>query len=454
MKSTYDFDSKARAREKLRGFVKKFYKTPVQRRNLRVLTMCGHEKVEFEQIWDPLGVRRENVYVIEKDPNAYNLILDNYPGCVMPPEPISALEYVQKIDRTFDVVNLDYMGVFDREKRDILRTIAGRLMLGDKGVVATWYSGKRENGYSKDWFEDSFQKNKNETSDSQNWKDDRDHIISRMTNAIFLDGITNLQTHPLLGNERIREIYQKKYPLIVNEEVRGGLLEDGIDYEKEIVWDTHIGPRVIREIIIELLENTNINKSLFPALEEILFYRDIHTYSSVNQERYKYISDNGCPMIVDFNYFKEGEFKGLPSLVGDEGEKIKVEYDCLKRYTTDKEKDKEKTRVKINQFIKHRQRALGYDLAPRIFLGSSASSKSETKTKKKREKKIVHIKEKKQQNKRELTPDEKDAIRALNREGFSPSEIYESQYDNDSLVTKPMIGAVCAWNKIWANQNN
>jgi len=52
-----------------------------------------------------------------------------------------------------------------------------------------------------------------------------------------------------------------------------------------------------------------------------------------------------------------------------------------------------------------------------------------------------------------LNADDKEAIRALAREGYTPKEIYETLYSGTS-VTRAQISSVCAWNKIRAKKAN
>ncbi|GEM_PF-5729213 len=45
-----------------------------------------------------------------------------------------------------------------------------------------------------------------------------------------------------------------------------------------------------------------------------------------------------------------------------------------------------------------------------------------------------------------LSNEDKDAIRDLHRQGNTPKEIYEAFYEDTEEITRPMVGAVCAWN--------
>lgn len=144
MKDSYGFDAKNQVRGKLKDFVSKAYPSENQRKNLKVLTLLGHEDHELKQIWDPLGVRRENITSLEYNPKAYEIVNGKNLGVNLVKGDIA--DYVAETDKKFDVINLDYVGPFDFNKFQTLQEVAYNQMLESKGVLATWYSGRREKG--------------------------------------------------------------------------------------------------------------------------------------------------------------------------------------------------------------------------------------------------------------------------------------------------------------------
>jgi len=145
MKDSYAFRTKELARKKLKGFVEKHY-SQSERKGLKVLTMLGHEPHELEQIWDPLGVPRDQIYVIEGFPKAYNLLQQNnaYGTNLLPRQEVNDFVNGEGADQTFDIINLDYQGPVNRTKQDTLRRIGYNGNLSDKSVLATWFLGRHE----------------------------------------------------------------------------------------------------------------------------------------------------------------------------------------------------------------------------------------------------------------------------------------------------------------------
>jgi len=440
MKYTYDFDSKAKARGKLKEFIETVYTSPYKRKNLKVLTMCGHENVEFDQVWDPLGISRENIQIIESDYEAYNLIKQNNLGCRITDYPMSDLDFLSRTNQNFDIINLDYMGTFDKAKRDSLRYIAGRRILKNKGLLATWYSGRRENGGSKEWFETE---GNSMIEPEVSWKSERGNIILRMIWDIFSRGITNIKPHSYLSNDIFIKKYKKEYlDLILKEENGLDLIISHTkkDPRKELIWEAGFGKVALLNVLSRIANDIGCD---YTGIEEMLYQEPIESLISSSYKSYKYHSDNGCPMYVDINYFKTINTNILPKLIFKDNFNVFT----IKLPRVFDKKELKKVRNELEKIVKNRDLTLGIDtgLPKRVYLGSSTLSKS-----KKKDEKIDLITE----EIKILTSDEKDAIRALNREGYKPVEIYNTFYSDDPLVSRHMVGSICAWNKIWAKQNS
>lgn len=147
IKDSYGFKAKELARENLKNFIAEHY-SERERKNLKVLTLLGHENYELEQIWDVLGVPRENITVVEENSKIYKVLEDkledpDFNVDLLPKQSID--DFIQETDEKFDIINLDYQGYFNEEKKQTLDLIAYRGILEKRGVLATWYSGKREN---------------------------------------------------------------------------------------------------------------------------------------------------------------------------------------------------------------------------------------------------------------------------------------------------------------------
>ena len=111
--------------------------------NSRVLTLLGPKTHELEQIWDPLGVKQSNITVIESDPEVYEIIKKQNLG-VQLLEPQDIDTYLQETNQLYDIINLDYKGYLSPARTHTLSAIGENGLLGKDGIIATWYSGRRE----------------------------------------------------------------------------------------------------------------------------------------------------------------------------------------------------------------------------------------------------------------------------------------------------------------------
>lgn len=308
MKNTYDFDSKARTRERLRKFIMDNYRAKDLSR-LKVFTLCGHQTVEFDQVWDPLGIRRENITTVERDPEAYDLIRANKLGINLPDAPTTLASFIESTGQTFDVMNLDMMGQFKRSDRDILRAISARQLLTDKSVLGTWYCGHREGGDVQDWFR-HHSATYSDSKDPEMWTTNRSEMISRSVTSTLMDGNLTRAPHELLYKLGLEEEYVQTVQnmALLDPQVRPlvDVINDG-----GLPWEPSYGSEFIKKVIERSLESKFDGDV---TIRDVLFYSATQSYLSNKQERLHYISDNGTPMFVDLNLFGRNEFEGTHTL--------------------------------------------------------------------------------------------------------------------------------------------
>ncbi len=367
MKDTYDFDSKAKAREKLRGFVETVVSKRSRRKDLKVLTMSGHEDVEFKQIWDPLGIPRENITVVEANPKAYELIRKQNLGVNLVDAPMSMTPFLRSTQQTFDVMNLDYMGVFDLDKRGDLGVIASRGLLGEKGVLATWYSGKREHGDAKKAFNMIQSINKNHRADMRDWKESRGDIIFESIEHIFLQGCGNAASVLLLKNPLIFKNCIEQYKKMISDfNEQYALTRITEDSWRDCIQISL--PFVIANILDKSRDRLPIEfNGISPyALTSAICAIEFQSYISTIHNSYRYISDAATPMLVDINYFKKEEFEKFITY-GMDGDQLMVR---LRSHDKD---DVKKFKNAINAYPGWH---CNDKICPsRVFLGSSATGK-------------------------------------------------------------------------------
>ena len=213
MKDSYDFKAKEMARQKVREFHEKHY-SENERKNLKVLTMLGHESCELEQIWDPLGVPRENIYVIEGFPRAYEILEQNnaYGTNLLPMQTIDEFVNGDGANMEFGSMNIDYQGYFNLSKLRTLQAMGQNNILGEKGILSTWYSGRQENNETKELY------------DSANWM--KLNLINEFTNEEL--------SNPRLANyfrNKLKNVSSGKFREELSEEVVSSMRNGETNFE-------------------------------------------------------------------------------------------------------------------------------------------------------------------------------------------------------------------------------
>ena len=347
MKETYGCPSKALARKELHDFIKESYPVTTQRANLRVLTLLGHEDHELRQIWDPLGFKRANITTLDKDPAVIKKLLQMNLGINIHEVPTTIDSFLENEGGRYDIINIDETSQFGYPQREAIRSIAHRGLLGNMGILATWYLSRREAHYTKHWFDKI-----SEEQGSKTGLKERSDLISRMICGIMMDGMTTYSPHPLA--RFVQEEYDREYG-----ELRAKVEQVGGESDK--VLHCIISDKIIRPYLEKCV------KEQYPTMSEdsctwaadLLYYQDIGAYFSQAQKRFYYVSDNGSPMSLDLNLFS----RPLPENVRwcDYGH-LKIEVMKASKATLFKAADR---------FNEVRMRATGASLAQRHFLGSS-----------------------------------------------------------------------------------
>jgi len=208
VKDTYDYNQKAQVRDELRDFIRKYYINPSARKNLKVLTFLGHEDHELRQIWDPLGIPRNNLTVLERDNQVYDFLKEKDLGVNLVKGTIE--DFVLDTDETFDIINLDYQSYFNVVTKETLKTIAYNGMLNKKGVLATWVSGKRENFTASSLYRANLSSRLDRGIFDVSKEEalaDRSNVVSSEITTAFIDGRTNYEAHPLINTLGLMDEY-------------------------------------------------------------------------------------------------------------------------------------------------------------------------------------------------------------------------------------------------------
>lgn len=401
MKDSYDFNVKNEVREKLRDFVSRAYPGVDQRRNLHVLTLLGHEDNELKQVWDPLGVPRKNITTLENNPQAYEIVKNMNFGVNLIKGNVN--DYIPVTNKKFDVINLDYQGYYNFDKFRIMEEIAYNQMLGNKGVLATWYSGRREKGDILDYhkinnmcamrtlsdilmdstkdFDLTIKNNLinhlKERREQLNAGEIRSDSISEDIILSFAYPLINFEQHPLvkkLGFQKEYDNYISNTSLFIqrnrvflkaaleNKSLKeadscfgfGGFTEEAFEAfkrirknvldnkpiseaDKDIFYlDLHVGGLdKVNEVLKRKVEGTigNSFSGYTTPISVLIGQYYTNPMFVLDNLRLNYKSDNGTPMIVDFNCFGKKDFsKTLDWKLKSDG-KLEIP---LKQLTTNK----------------------------------------------------------------------------------------------------------------------
>lgn len=372
LKETYNYASKQKIRQELREFIEKNYSKQGQRKSLKILTLMGHEEHELTEIWDSLEIPRQNISVIERNPEIYELIKNKNLGIKLINNSLE--DYVLKSNDKFNIINLDFQGYFNDEKDDAIRRIVYNQILEDRGILATWFFGKREKEDTKNLFiksqnnfylslqEQSKKYNKEidfSSEDFGNLELNKSGIITNKILISFLIGKTNFKTHPLIDGLNLHEeyhdyirkkedfdkwlqsligfpkefldnrIFQRRPEFKASIHVAKNLKEnDKISKEQEKTIFEPWATAYSREFIVNKLEK-EIEEQIVPqqnplkvlemlsrcALKtrnrnaaEILSLQGIESKVCTDIKRFYYISDDNSPFYVDMFLFKSTDY--------------------------------------------------------------------------------------------------------------------------------------------------
>lgn len=153
MKS-YDDPAKRISRDRLREFIKTNLLSVRNPKDVKVLCFPGAEQegqeaVEVKEVYDPLGIPRENIVGLEMDP--FRAVRLWKAGLGIEVAINNDLAYLSTTSRRFDIINLDYVGTKSRDVLASLKEIASRQILTHLSILAIGNCARRENYATQDF---------------------------------------------------------------------------------------------------------------------------------------------------------------------------------------------------------------------------------------------------------------------------------------------------------------
>ena len=122
----YESDwAKSKARTLLREMIKKHSLDYKKAQNLKVLCFPGIDAAEIFEVYDPLGIRRENIVGVEMVPKIADRLEELNLGIKVVPSTLE--DYVNsQPDIDFDVISLDYTGPITSDQLEVLTDIRNK----------------------------------------------------------------------------------------------------------------------------------------------------------------------------------------------------------------------------------------------------------------------------------------------------------------------------------------
>ena len=148
---SYDNPVKRRIRKYWRDFVRKTVLKYYRPREVRVICLPGPEALEVFQVWDRLGVPRENIWAFERDPEAYRALKEKELGVRLFNMDVNEFFMEKEPDEgPFHVINLDYTGQFTWEVEMGMTMMFRKEFLAPRSVLLTTFVKAREGRKMRD----------------------------------------------------------------------------------------------------------------------------------------------------------------------------------------------------------------------------------------------------------------------------------------------------------------
>ena len=389
MGKSYNDPVKKLAREKQRDFIARHlsYKRPEQ---IRVLCLPGAEQegeeaLEVREVYDPLGIPRQNITGLEIDKGRYERLQRASLGIKLANS--SDIDYLERAKGeygTWDVISLDYTSFITTERLYAINLIAADGLLGNRGVLVTNFMGRREHANSQSMLQQSyafmkyplpFPKSRKEivglirdiydfrnTFDLSEQRSDtlRQLIIRTMHNGrlnLYID-FYRLILGPTF-DDRLNMIL--KDPEIIENILSRKCGRNDIE---KLAYSVSIRNYWKFEALAQLSKIPELAKDLFLTLGE-------RSYFVEDAEPYNYISNTNTPMLFDIFYFdrKEQELRASEDFFVIHGRENEQEIRFLPFESEGKRVRKAKRAVEA--IARGNVSIMQFEEKERKFLGSS-----------------------------------------------------------------------------------
>jgi hypothetical protein len=326
IKKFYENDNtKSLWRKEISKFIKKHYSKD-KLRNLRVLCLPGHEMLEIFEIYDKLGIKRENITGIEGNYEVFKILSKKNDSLTKKIKifhcSLERFLHENKISKPFYIISLDFTSYFDSEKMNLLKSLSKKKLINKKAILITNYpQGRSHTNIEKNikFIEDfSRQVKTNDKKqiytffmekNSSILKDKQDINNSESYN---LDLDTKIQLGPvdclIEGTYWETDLFKQW-----ENKLKKALDKDASNSLKKNITLLKKGEKFSGEFIRYLFF---IEENLQPQrISFILLIPKSEVYFPEDHEAFIYKSESGTTMLSDFYLFKE--FNQSDSYVND-----------------------------------------------------------------------------------------------------------------------------------------
>ena len=358
MVKSYVDPAKQLARIKQREFIQKNllpFKRPDQ-----IYVLCfpgaeneGEEALEYFEIYKPLGIPPQNITGLEMDPEKCQRLRDLNLGLnVVCQEDIHFLEQAKTLRMEWDIISLDYTWYFQPKSMYAIDLITNDRLMSNTGVLVTNYLGRRDSSESQDLVGRfhktsnpiplnmfSFQNAPHEILETPGYTakvtygtnntitQDLQMMVETQSNVPFnlkdnKSETISIAVQTLMSSGKFALDFSALHPWshLSPEETLVSyldLIHDDTQPEHETMLEDYncAYGRSPKEKISSAFRETFMNLFLLGGLHggikpfDLFLYGFVHMrpYFLEAHEAYRYISNNGSPMLIDFGLFKTHE---------------------------------------------------------------------------------------------------------------------------------------------------
>ena len=308
MPQTYVNDS---AKQNSRYRIREFIGSNLDRDPSQIMVACfpgaealGEAGLEITQIYDPLGIERENVVGLERVTKRAKRLKEASMGIQV--ENKLDFNYFQHTFKKFDVISLDYTSYFGDNQRYSLDVIAARGLLNPGGILVTNYYGARE---QKETLDEIMRY----AEDTEGHVNITDHIEALVGSYPVEDDLSLSKIKRSIGIQRgiASTLFLGKAaldPRISYPENIDLPFEEAKElFEHDINASSILGKNtdeklarfpIYRSLNLDSMFHIDIDDdSLLDVTNN--FIRDVQSYVVINHESLSYISNKGAPMYLD-----------------------------------------------------------------------------------------------------------------------------------------------------------